>query len=116
MLTICTDNLSFTKIINILNAHENVFGTYGIHPHETSKYKDLTIDKIKKQLLKHDKVIGVGESGLDFYYNNSDRKTQINSFIKHIEIAQELKLPLIVHMRDAEKDTLEIIKKGIPIP
>ena len=47
ILTICTDDLSFTKIINILNAHENVFGTYGIHPHETSKYKDLTIDQIQ---------------------------------------------------------------------
>ena len=109
MLTICTDNLSFTKIINILNAYENVFGTYGIHPHETSKYKNLTIDKIKKQLLKHDKVIGVGESGLDFYYNHSDKNIQKSLFIKHIQSCQETSKPLIVHSRNAEKETLEIL-------
>ncbi len=109
LLTICTDNLSFTKIINILNAYKNVFGTYGIHPHETSKYKDLTIDKIKKQLLKHDRVIGVGESGLDFYYNHSDKDIQKSLFIKHIRSCQETSKPLIVHSRNAEKETLDIL-------
>ena len=111
MLTICTDNLSFTKIINILNAYENVFGTYGIHPHETSKYKDLTIDKIKKQLLKHDKVIGVGESGLDFYYNHSDQQNQLESFKRHIEASLDLDMPIIVHSRNAEADTFDILKE-----
>ena len=51
MLTICTDNLSFGKILNILKSYENVYGTYGIHPHETNKHRELTIEKIKKQLF-----------------------------------------------------------------
>ncbi len=109
MLTICTDNSSFIKIINILNEHENVYGTYGIHPHETDKNKDLTIDKIKEHLLKHDKIIGVGESGLDFYYNHSDKSTQKSLFLKHIQSCQETLKPLIVHSRNAEQETFEIL-------
>tara|TARA_Y100001958_G_C21220791_1_gene546151 strand:- start:1367 stop:2143 length:777 start_codon:yes stop_codon:yes gene_type:complete len=109
MLTICTNDQSFIKILDILNAHDNVYGTYGIHPHETSKYKDLKIDKIKQQLLKHDRVIGIGESGLDFYYNHSDRNIQKSLFLKHIRSSQETSKPLIVHSRNAEKETLEIL-------
>tara|TARA_B100001173_G_scaffold297688_1_gene294509 strand:- start:157 stop:933 length:777 start_codon:yes stop_codon:yes gene_type:complete len=109
MLTICTNNLSFVKIIDILNRFENVYGTYGIHPHETNKYIDLTTEKIKEQILKHCKIIGVGESGLDFYYNHSDKDIQKSLFIKHIQSCQETSKPLIVHSRNAEQETLEIL-------
>ncbi len=109
MLTICTNNLSFVKIIDILNRFENVYGTYGIHPHETNKYIDLTTEKIKEQILKHCKIIGVGESGLDFYYNYSDKDIQKSLFIKHIQSCQETSKPLIVHSRNAEQETLEIL-------
>ena len=109
MLTICTDNLSFGKILNILKSYENVYGTYGIHPHETNNYRELTIEKIQKQLLKHEKIIGIGESGLDFYYNHSDKKIQKSLFLKHIQSCQETSKPLIVHSRNAEKDTLDIL-------
>ena len=109
LLNISTKFDEFGSLIEISNNHENIFCSLGIHPHESHGMND-EIKKIISDLCKNQKVVGIGETGLDFYYNNSDRKTQINSFIKHIEIAQELKLPLIVHMRDAEKDTLEIIK------
>tara|TARA_Y100001970_G_scaffold47381_1_gene59899 strand:- start:3303 stop:4082 length:780 start_codon:yes stop_codon:yes gene_type:complete len=109
MLTICTDNESFYKIINILDKYQNVYGTYGIHPHETKKYENLTVKNIIKQLTKHKKIIGIGESGLDFYYNHSEKNIQKSVFLKHIQSCQETSKPLIVHSRNAEKDTLEIL-------
>ena len=109
MLTICTNNESFKKIIDILETYQNIFGTYGIHPHETNKYKDISADIIAKQLLKNKKIIGVGESGLDFYYNHSEEKLQKKVFLKHIEACQATSKPLIVHSRNAERDTLEIL-------
>ncbi len=109
MLTICTDNESFKKIIDILETYKNVFGTYGIHPHEANKYEDITIDDIRNKVLKNKKIIGVGESGLDFYYNHSDANIQKKVFLKHIQSSQETSKPLIVHSRNAEKDTLEIL-------
>jgi hydrolase, TatD family len=109
MLTICTNNESFVKIIDILQTYKNIFGTYGIHPHEANKYKNISADIISEQLLKNKKIIGVGESGLDFYYNHSEASTQKKVFLKHIEASQATSKPLIVHTRNAEKDTLEII-------
>ena len=112
MLTISTEDKSYNKILKIISEFESVYGTYGIHPHETDKNKDLTIDKIKEHLLKHDKIIGVGESGLDFYYNHSEKNDQISSFLEHIDASQKTKLPLIVHTRSAEDDTLKILKES----
>ena len=109
LLTICTDNQSFEKILNIVQKYKNVYGTYGIHPHETKDYNTLTLDKIKNSLSKSKKIIGVGESGLDFYYNNSDSKLQKKCFIQHINASQETAKTLIVHSREAENDTFDIL-------
>ena len=68
------------------------------------------VDIINK-VNQNKKIIGIGETGLDFYYNHSDKKDQINSFEEHISAAQEKNLPLIVHTRSAEKETLQILKK-----
>ncbi len=112
-LTICTEDSSFLKILNILKKYKNVFGTYGIHPHESKLYKTLTVKKIKENLFKDKKVIGVGETGLDFYYNHSDKNSQINSFLKHIQASQETSSTLIVHSRNAEKETFDILQNEI---
>ncbi len=109
LLTISTTNQSFNKIINLVKLDEIIFGTYGIHPHEAEKEfvsKENIIDKINS----NKKIIGVGESGLDFYYNNSTKEKQILSFKNHIEAALELDIPIIVHSRNAEEDTYEILK------
>ena len=108
-LTICTQDSSFKKILSILEKYNNVFGTYGIHPHETKSYNDLTVEKIKQNLSKNKKLVGIGETGLDFYYNNSDKISQKNLFIKHINAAQETSSTLIVHSRSAENDTFDIL-------
>ena len=112
-LTICTEDKSFEKILNILKKYKNVFGTYGIHPHEAKDYIDLTIDNIKENLLKNNKIIGIGETGLDFYYNHSDGKLQKKCFLKHIHASQETSKTLIVHSRSAEDDIVDILSSEV---
>ena len=110
LLTICTTLESFEKIKLIIEKYKNIYGTFGIHPHESKKYKNIDSKFILNLKKKHKKVIGIGETGLDFFYNYSDKKIQKKSFIEHIEAATQLNIPLIVHSRDAENDTYEILK------
>ena len=108
LLTICTTNNSFKNIIKILDIDPIIYGTFGIHPHETSKDNVNKID-IVNNVSKHKKIIGVGETGLDFYYNHSDQDIQISSFKTHIEASIDLNLPIIVHSRNAEIKTFDIL-------
>ena len=110
LLSISTTDDGFLRILEIIEKYKNVYGTYGIHPHETKNYKNLNKEEIIKKISLSKKVIGIGETGLDFYYEHSDPETQKNIFIQHIKAAQTLDLPLIVHTRSAEKDTYQILK------
>ena len=109
ILTICTSNNSFKNIIKIIDIDPIIYATYGIHPHESTNDK-VTKKEISENLNLHNKIIGIGETGLDFYYNNSRKNDQIKSFENHIEISIEKKMPLIVHSRSAESKTFEILK------
>jgi len=108
LLTICTSLESFERIKIIIKKDEMIYGTYGIHPHETTKN---IVDKksIVKAAKENAKIIGIGETGLDFFYNYSDQDRQINSFKAHIEAAIELNIPIIIHSRNAESETFEIL-------
>jgi len=108
ILSICTTNDSFKKIIEIIKFDPIIYGTFGIHPHETSSNK-TTINEIVKNVSSNEKIIAIGESGLDFYYNHSSRDQQISSFKYHIEASIELNVPIIVHSRNAENETFEIL-------
>tara|TARA_Y100000590_G_scaffold449208_1_gene586980 strand:- start:2054 stop:2839 length:786 start_codon:yes stop_codon:yes gene_type:complete len=110
LLTICTTLKSFEKIKLITNKYSNIYGTFGIHPHETKDHKNIKKDLIFDYHKKNKKIIGIGETGLDFYYNFSDKDVQKKIFIEHIHAASELDIPLIVHTRNAEKDTYDILK------
>tara|TARA_B100001094_G_scaffold210325_1_gene204201 strand:- start:277 stop:1038 length:762 start_codon:yes stop_codon:yes gene_type:complete len=110
LLTISTSLESFNRITDIVNKDEIIYGTIGIHPHEVDK-ETITSDEIVNNLNKYPKIIGIGETGLDFYYENSERKKQINSFIEHIEASLKSNVPLIIHSRDAEKETFEILNE-----
>ena len=110
-LTICTDLKSFEKIKLIVNKYKNIYGTFGIHPHETKNFKDINATKIKDFKKDNKKIIGIGETGLDYYYNYSDKDIQKNSFVEHINAAAELDIPLIVHSRNAESDTFQILER-----
>ena len=110
ILTICTTLESFNKIIEIIKKDEIIFGTYGIHPHE-SKNDKVNAKLIINEIKKNKKIIGVGETGLDFYYNHSNKDDQILSFREHIKAALELDAPIIVHSRNAEDETFKILNE-----
>ena len=108
LLTICTTFDSFENIKTIVKKDQMIYGTYGIHPHETENNQ---VDKqtIIKCVNENEKIIGIGETGLDFFYNHSDKERQISSFKAHIEASIELDKPIIVHSRNAEKETFHIL-------
>ena len=109
LLTISTSLESFGRIKDIIKKDEIIYGTVGIHPHETNTNL-ITSKNIVENFNENPKIIGIGETGLDFYYNNSDKDKQIKSFNEHIEASIETKAPLIIHSRNAEKDTFEILE------
>ena len=108
LLTICTTLKSFKNIKILIRRDPMIFGTFGIHPHET---ESDVVDKetIIKNLNDNEKMIGIGETGLDFFYNHSNNKRQIDSFKVHIEAAISQKKPIIIHSRNAEKETCDIL-------
>jgi len=110
LLTICTTLESFDKIKIITEKYKNIYGTFGIHPHETKNHLNIDSNFIINLVKLNKKIIGVGETGLDFFYTHSEKNIQKNSFVEHIDAAIELKIPIIVHSRDAEKETYEILK------
>ena len=114
MLNIATKKSDFNNLINLSKSYDEIYFTLGVHPHEAKEMDIHVADKIY-QNANNDKFIGIGETGLDFYYNHAEKNVQILSFEKQIEIAQDLSLPLIVHMRDAEEDTIKIIKQKIKL-
>ena len=83
LLTICTTLKSFEKIIDLVSLDPMIYGTFGIHPHESAT-DIVTSDLILKKINNNKKIIGIGETGLDFFYNHSDKEKQISSFISHI--------------------------------
>ena len=109
ILSICTTINSFEKIVKIINFDPIIYGTFGIHPHECSD-NIVTKEEIINNVKKNNKIIGIGESGLDFYYNHSDKEKQLASFKTHIEASIHLNMPIIVHSRSAENETFKILK------
>ena len=110
LLTICTTFESFIKIKHLVKKDDIIYGTYGIHPHEAKNDK-VTTKLIIDEIRNNQKIIGIGETGLDFYYNFSDKRDQIRSFEEHINASIELNIPLIIHSRNAENEMLEIFNK-----
>ena len=94
MLTISTEDKKFNEIIKIVEKYECVYGTYGIHPHESKLYQNIKSENIIENINKSKKIIGIGETGLDFYYNHSEKKIQIESFLEHIDASQKSKSTL----------------------
>ena len=108
LLTISTSINSFSKIKQLIHKDEIIYGTVGVHPHESDK-ETINSSELIQNFIENKKIIGIGETGLDFYYDNSDRDKQISSFKEHIEASIETKSPLIVHSRNAEIETFDIL-------
>jgi TatD DNase family protein len=110
-LTICTHLSKVELLKTIAQAHESIFATVGVHPHEaadTLPQAELTAFLIKE--ATHPKVVGFGETGLDYYYEHSPKEAQHQAFQAHIEAGLACDLPLVVHTRDAEADTIDLLK------
>ena len=110
ILTISTNVKSFENIKKIIELDEMIYGSVGMHPHETSQ-DEMSKEFIVENARKYKKIIGIGETGLDFYYENSRKDDQIKSFVNHIEASIDLKYPLIVHSRSAENETFDILNR-----
>lgn len=113
MVTICCRiHEELEQLATIANNHDNVWFSMGTHPHDAGDENEKKLDAttLLEYCSKYDKLIGVGESGLDYFYDNAPREDQKQSFIKHIHVAKESGLPLIIHTRDAEEDTIEILR------
>lgn len=108
MLNISTRECEWDAIIATADTAADIWASIGIHPHEADAHPDVDTAKLV-QRAAHPKVIAIGETGLDYYYDHSDRDRQRASFRAHIAAARETGLPLIVHTRDAEADTAEIL-------
>ena len=106
----CAYPKDIEKIYNIATKYENVYGLLGVHPSEAKDWDDNLIDKIKN-LAKSSKIVGIGEIGLDYYWDKSFNEIQQDVFIKQIKLANELNLPICVHDREAHKDSFDILKE-----
>lgn len=108
MLTISTREREWDEIVAIADAHDDIWASIGIHPHEADQHTHVTAEMLIARAM-HPRVVGIGETGLDYYYGHSDRAQQAVNFRAHITASRETGLPLIVHTRDAEDDTAAII-------
>jgi TatD DNase family protein len=108
MLNISTRAAEWDEVIGLAEREEDVFASVGVHPHDADTHADVETSTLVDR-AGHPKVVGIGESGLDFYYDRSDRERQRASFRAHIAAARETGLPIIVHTREAEADTHAIL-------
>ncbi|HEY0113778.1 MAG TPA: TatD family hydrolase [Allosphingosinicella sp.] len=110
MLNISTRQSEWDEVIGLAEREPDVWASVGIHPHEADAHPDVQTATLVERAA-HPRVVGIGESGLDFYYDHSDRDRQRASFRAHIAAARETGLPIIVHTRDAEEDTHAILSE-----
>lgn len=109
MVTICTRLSRFDAVLAIAEKFDNVFCTVGVHPHNAGDEPEVTPERLI-ELAEHPKVVGFGETGLDFHYDNSPRDVQERFFRAHIGAARETGLPVVVHTRDADADMTRILE------
>jgi TatD DNase family protein len=113
MQTICTKLSEFEEVLAIAKKYENIFASVGVHPHEVDKEGIAEVNTLLK-LANDPKIIAFGETGLDYYYEYSNRENQQISFINHITAARIANKPVIVHTRDADEDTIRILSEEMP--
>ncbi|GIT73444.1 MAG: hypothetical protein Ct9H300mP28_32580 [Pseudomonadota bacterium] len=115
MVTISVDEESLNFVSNAVMQFKDVYGTLGLHPHDASEFSPSIEQRILKLAKVHDKVIAIGETGLDYHYMNSSVENQQFAFRKQLQMAVELNLPVVLHSREAEADTINILKE-ITVP
>lgn len=109
IMNACSDISEFDDIKNLIEKYDFLYGAAGVHPHEVGNMTDADLEKIA-EFSKHPKIKAIGEIGLDYYYDNSPRDAQKYWFARQLDLAVDLNLPIIIHDRDAHKDTMDILK------
>jgi TatD DNase family protein len=110
MVTISTKMTTFERVHALAKSHDNIWCTVGVHPHEAGKEGDVSIETLVAK-AQSPRVIGIGETGLDYFYEHAPREAQKQSFCTHIAAARQTGLPLIVHTRDADDDMAKILSE-----
>jgi TatD DNase family protein len=110
VINIGADLQTSKNSVNLAKKYENIYAVVGVHPHSAKDVTDETLEEIKR-LSKEEKVLAIGEIGLDYHYDYSPRDIQKKQFISQIKLAKEVDLPLVIHSREATKDTLDIIRE-----
>ena len=110
MVTICTRVKKFDEIKRIAEQNDNVFCSVGTHPHNADEELDISVEQLV-ELAAHPKCIAIGEAGLDYHYDNAPRDAQEIGFRRHIEAARITQLPLVIHTRSADEDTIKILQE-----
>lgn len=113
IVTICTKIDNFDNILKIAQKYPNIDCSIGTHPHSARNKKEqkFSLQYIIEKVSKHKEIIGIGETGLDYYYNDPPYDEQINSLKKHLLVAVETELPIIIHTRNADEDTYKLLKE-----
>lgn len=107
-ITVGTSLADSRKAVELAGRHENLYASVGIHPHDAKEANDAAMAELK-QLARNDRVVAIGETGLDFHYNFSKQPDQKRVFAAHLDMARELNLPVIIHSRNAFEETLDIL-------
>lgn len=113
ILVPATDLPTSNEVIRLVDKYASLYGAIGIHPHDTKEWNKSIIDELE-ELAQHKKIVAIGEIGLDYYYDFSPKEKQIEAFREQIELAIKLKLPAIIHNRDADADMMNIIREYTP--
>ena len=111
VINVGADLKSSRAAVELAKKHENIYAVVGVHPHSAKDLEGGDLNEVR-DLLKEDKVVAIGEIGLDFYYDNSPRDIQRKWFKAQIELAKELDLPIVIHTRDAAQETFDILKEA----
>jgi len=110
LIVSCCSMNEIKEGLNLLNKYENIFLTIGLHPSEADIYNEQDICEIKSIIEKEPRIVAIGEIGLDYYYGKDNKKKQKELFIKQLNIAKEINLPVVIHTREATNETIEILK------
>lgn len=113
ILTVGTEESYFGRVRELIDRYPFIYGAIGIHPHNAKDFDDR-VEGVIRQAARHPKIVGYGEVGLDLFKNHSPREVQKRVFVRQLALAQELGLPIIVHSREAKKETLDILKSEYP--
>ncbi|WP_018248309.1 TatD family hydrolase [Orenia marismortui] len=110
IINVGADMKSSYNSVELAKENDFIYASVGVHPHEAEGFSEEDYNKLK-ELAQHDKVVAIGEIGLDYYYDNSPRLAQQRVFRRQLQLAKEVDLPIVIHSRDAREDTLEILEE-----